>query len=430
MGSFLCPTPAAWAAHPADLDAGKEAYVANCARCHGDLGDGKGPDAQRMIPRPRDFTTGTYKFRTTASGTPPTDEDLFHTISYGLAGTRMLGWEGLNEETRHNLVAYIKGLSPKFTESAPQPVDIGKDPGKKADLARGKQLYADLGCAACHGALGRANGPSAAALVDDWNQPARPANFAHKWTLRAGGEPKEIVTRLATGVDGTPMPSYIDAVPVEDLWHLAYYLHSIQEETEWGWALRPQQATALPSEPADPAWNKVPQRDVKLWSNLYADGAVVSTNVYWAKIQALSDGNEIVFRIGWDDPTQSKESPADQLAVVFAPEASDAWEVGSLQSWPAADSPALDVWLWSSTANQIRQATTVGFDLPASSPTLPAQAVYEEGRWWLTFKKQLQPGSVTPMALVAWDGGNQEIARKRSVSSWIDLTEERRNDSR
>ena len=70
------------AARPSrDLAAGKAAYEQSCARCHGATGAGDGVDAKRFYPRPRDLTMGVYKFRSTASGTPPTDDDLFQTMT-------------------------------------------------------------------------------------------------------------------------------------------------------------------------------------------------------------------------------------------------------------------------------------------------------------------------------------------------------------
>ena len=47
----------------------------HCAACHGPKGDGQGPAAYLLSPKPRDFTSGTYKFRSTPSGSPPTDGD-------------------------------------------------------------------------------------------------------------------------------------------------------------------------------------------------------------------------------------------------------------------------------------------------------------------------------------------------------------------
>lgn len=408
--------------------------MTNCARCHGDTGHGDGPDAARMVPRPRDLTTGTYKFRTTASGSPPTDEDLFRTITNGLAGTRMPGWEGLREETRWQLVAYLKSMAPTQPEAAPVP--LGQDPGPHSrDLAKGRQLYADLGCAACHGTLGRANGHSAKALVDDWGQPSRPANLTHGWTLRAGATPTDLVTRLMTGVDGTPMPSYADAVAAEDLWQLAYYLRSLQEPVRWGWTVRAAPAAARPTSPTDPAWAAIPRTDVALWSNLYVGGQVVPAHVPWGMIQAVATPDALLLRIGWDDPTEDRGETPDRLALVLKPDTAG-WQIGSLQTWPDPGSPALDLLQWSAAEDQVREAMAGDFDGPegrgeasAGRSRWPTQVEYQEGRWWLMVTRPWHPSGLvplrsdrtTPMALVAWDGGQGDAGRQRSVSTWLEI---------
>src|SRR3989338_3616262 len=154
--------PDAAAERPAaDPVAGQAAYTQSCARCHGILGKGDGLDAKRFYPRPRDLTMGVYKFRSTASGTPPTDEDLFRAITNGLPGSNMPDWPHLGEATRWQLVEYLKSLSDVFANTAPEPVAVVEDPGPAhADPAKGNALYTQLGCASCHGAHGRANGPS------------------------------------------------------------------------------------------------------------------------------------------------------------------------------------------------------------------------------------------------------------------------------
>ena len=108
---------------------GKETYLNNCARCHGMAGAADGWDASKMFPLPRDFSEGIFKFRTTASGTAPTDADLFRTITNGLTGSRMPDFERLSEDIRWQLVYYIKSLSTAFEDSPPESLDFGTDPG-------------------------------------------------------------------------------------------------------------------------------------------------------------------------------------------------------------------------------------------------------------------------------------------------------------
>ncbi len=55
----------------------RRVYEVNCAACHGVESDGNGPAARMFVTRPRDFRSGIFKFRSTPSGSLPTDEDLF-----------------------------------------------------------------------------------------------------------------------------------------------------------------------------------------------------------------------------------------------------------------------------------------------------------------------------------------------------------------
>ena len=52
----------------AQREAGKQLYSRYCAQCHGDKGDGEGYAAPHLQPRPRNFTLGKYKVRTTPNG--------------------------------------------------------------------------------------------------------------------------------------------------------------------------------------------------------------------------------------------------------------------------------------------------------------------------------------------------------------------------
>src|SRR5437867_7647356 len=92
LGILLLPAPGSLLAQ--DTTAGKSVYVKWCAGCHGDAGAGDGVAAAYMLPRPRNFTSGLYKIRTTASGQLPTDADLERAIDEGLPGSAMPGWKG------------------------------------------------------------------------------------------------------------------------------------------------------------------------------------------------------------------------------------------------------------------------------------------------------------------------------------------------
>lgn len=435
-GVFLAAAEAAERPAP-DLKAGKAAYGQYCARCHGETGKGDGVDARRFYPRPRDLSMGKYKFRTTATGTAPADEDLFYTVTYGLPGSNMPDWQHIDEATRWQLVEYLKSLSNTFADSPPQPVKLPADPGRsKADLGKGRQVYEQLGCAACHGAHGRANGPSAAGLVDEWNMPIRPANLTQGWAYRGGYAAKDIATRVLTGIDGANMPSYDGAItPPENVWQLAYYVESLQEAPNWNMIAHAQPVEGgLPQTADDPRWKQAELTTVHTRNAVTPEGEWAHPpTVRMVSLRALYNEETVAFRIEWDDPSHDPESPADHAAILLRPSGTQG-DVVTLQAWPYAGASRLDICAWSS--NNVQEAVEgVASDFesviasPAQLPRLKSTASYEDGRWTLVVQRPLSPaspegsaaltaGNFNAIAFAVWDGANDNA---RAVSPWVDL---------
>jgi mono/diheme cytochrome c family protein len=217
---------------------GQALYVKYCAQCHGENGDGVGPASDRVKPAPRDFTSGKYKFRTTPSGKVPTDEDLKRVIRNGLPYTSMPAWPRFSERQLDSLVEVIKGFSGNFQnpDLIAEPIDIPSPTSSSEEsIERGRQVYQDQGCASCHGDLGRGNGTSAPTLRDDWGHLIRPADLTQRFTFRGGPTKRDIFRTFSTGLNGTPMPSYADSLPVEDRWHLINYIVSLGGEDDAGY---------------------------------------------------------------------------------------------------------------------------------------------------------------------------------------------------
>lgn len=210
------------------LEVGRKAYEANCVQCHGPKGDGNGFGAPFLVPPPRDFTTADYKFRTTASGDIPTDEDLFRVISRGVGGTGMPPWQYLlTEQERWALVDYVKSFSPKFTRFQADEIPIPASEGLKPDAERGRKVYTDMQCAKCHGEQGRGDGPSALTLKDSAGRRINSRDFTNPGSFRTGWSLKEIVRTFETGLNGTPMPSYADGMTPQEKYDLAAYVMSL-----------------------------------------------------------------------------------------------------------------------------------------------------------------------------------------------------------
>ncbi len=130
----------------ADVD-GKESYKKYCASCHGEEGKGYGAVAHALFPRPRDFTIGTFKIRSTPSGSLPTHEDLIRAMSEGLPGSCMIGWKDVVEkEEIEALVTVIKGFSERFQEEEPEPpVKVGHPiKSSPTTIEKGKKTYYEI----------------------------------------------------------------------------------------------------------------------------------------------------------------------------------------------------------------------------------------------------------------------------------------------
>lgn len=234
----------AFAAHPAITQAqqshignltgnaanGKPLYRRYCIGCHGQRGDALGENAPWVDPKPRDFTLGVFKCRSTPSGSLPLDSDLFATIGRGLHASAMPSWFALTRQQRADLIAYIKAFSPRFREEKPEaaipiPPETAATP---EGIQRGRAVFEKVECWKCHGQEGRGNGPAAATLTDTKNNPIVPYDFTTGDRFKCGGSDEDLYRIFMTGLDGTPMPSFADVLKPGEAWDLVHYLRSLQ----------------------------------------------------------------------------------------------------------------------------------------------------------------------------------------------------------
>ena len=217
------------------LELGKVIYGDKCAPCHGLNGKGDGPAAVSLNVRPRDFTSGIYKLRTTASGSIPTDDDLARSTQAGIHGTSMPDWGPfLSGDSLRAVIEYIKSFSPRFKNEQPVPLRVGRPVASSArSIAAGWKEYQSLQCGACHGIDGKGTGATATDLVDDLGNDIVSSNLTEPWTFRGGSTSRDIYLRFVTGMDGTPMPSYAGTASDEDFWNLTNYIVSLARRPVW-----------------------------------------------------------------------------------------------------------------------------------------------------------------------------------------------------
>ncbi len=215
-------------ASPELVARGQSLYLQACAPCHGEKGDGTGPLASVLSPKPRNFTMGKFKFRSTNSSSLPTDSDLFRTITRGVPGTSMPAFSFLSYEDRFAIAHYLKTFSDKFGKQKPaNPIKIPDPPPLTAEVMdQGKKFFNDAECFKCHGEQGRGDGPSAVGMKDDWGEPLRPFDFT-TGKPKSGTSLKDYYKVVMTGLQGTPMPDFGDAFEPEQAWSVVYYVRSL-----------------------------------------------------------------------------------------------------------------------------------------------------------------------------------------------------------
>jgi DMSO reductase family type II enzyme heme b subunit len=429
-----------------DASAGKAVYEHKCLLCHGEKGDGKGPGAEHLLPRPRDFTRGLYKIRTTANKTP-TDQDLFKIITDGMPGTSMPPWAVLPEKDRWNLVAYLKTFAADAFKEAPKKLELPKEVSSSADsIKRGKEMFEAIECHKCHGTDGRADGPSRSELKDEWGFPIAPANLTKRWTFRGGGGRTEIATRLANGVLGTPMPAFLDAVEKpEDIWHMTNFILSLGPE-------RPGYATlvtvgsvseAIPDDPNADFWKKIAAQNVPLMGQVIIDPRNFNPVIDMVSVRAAYSDKEVAFHLSWDDPTESKgdgkQTFPDAIELQFPPQITAGTERPYFLRGDDSDAVYLLRW---EQGKGVAEASASGPTklTPLAGGEATGKVVFANGQYRLVIKRPLaakgegrptfQPAVFTPVAFHAWDGGSGETGPKMSLTSWYYLRLEEPQSSR
>ncbi|MFM7040527.1 MAG: c-type cytochrome [Planctomycetaceae bacterium] len=93
------------------LQSGRVLYMRHCSHCHGTAGDGNGPTAQYLYPKPRDYRHGVFKFTSTIDSSRATRDDLLRVLKYGIPGTYMPSFLLMKDEELQALVEYVRFLA-------------------------------------------------------------------------------------------------------------------------------------------------------------------------------------------------------------------------------------------------------------------------------------------------------------------------------
>lgn len=446
------------------LELGKRIYKERCAICHGEKGDAKGEVANLLYPAPRDLTLAVFKIRSTPTGSLPANEDLFRTVSEGMAGTVMFPFKNdLSEKERWAVVYFIKTFSERWKEEKPEkPVSIGAPPPKTEELlALGEKVYKDLKCWECHGEKGKGDGPKSDTLKDDAGIPIFPYDFTRSGKMKGGYKVENVVRTYLTGMDGTPMPAYEVDISDKERWSLAYYTLALSEgrpapKIIGNRIIAHRHKGAIPMDTMDGAWQKVKAVEMPvqlLWT--WTKEKTIET----IQVRSLYNENEIAVLVEWDDPSKDDRLEinkfVDAVAIQFMPSE----KKGSTFFGMGNEKQAVNIWYWmADSAVDLKDSSAFKTDYPNPLPVAMAKhhispvedlnaakpgtltlqpndsqdvkgrGVWANGKWHALFRRSLKTGDTNdmkfriggqyPIAFAVWEGAIENVNGKKAITPW------------
>lgn len=299
---------------------GKSVYGQHCAACHGELGDGNGPASVWLYPKPRNFSAGLFKIKSTPGQSLPTDEDLLRSVTRGLPGSSMPSFSYLNDQERRDVVVYVKQLTAytnaagqlvsRFDEAArngtlAQPVEVPSEPAVGVqELTLGRDIYKKMACAMCHGETGAGDGTQVPTLKDAAGLAIRPRDF-NTGLFRGGHTGRDLYLRIHNGLPGTPMIPYgPEQMKPEERWALVHYIQSLRRsDVSVNDLLAPENNTIhvqrlakVPTDPMDAFWESHDPVRVPL-NPLWPE----PNQVYAVAVNAVTDGKKLAVLLQWRD---------------------------------------------------------------------------------------------------------------------------------
>lgn len=246
----------------AHLQEGGRLYKRHCLDCHNITGDGRGAKSgQFLVPHPRDYRQGAFKFVTTGEGAKPRRADLLRTLENGLKGTGMPSFALLPAGERDLMAGYVTflairgevefealkalatGAKPdlpalqKATVTAwekaegapplPAPPADGEPEAKEFQEAvrRGHKLFTakvENACATCHDDYGR----KPVLRFDVWGTVSKPAALTDG-LFKGGARPEDLYARIRFGIPSVGMPAHAPPKYSErDVWDLVRFVQS------------------------------------------------------------------------------------------------------------------------------------------------------------------------------------------------------------
>jgi mono/diheme cytochrome c family protein len=189
----------------------REQYALLCTRCHGDKGNGDGPVAETLLPRPRVFTNGKF-----FNWLP--EDRAFKAIREGVPGTAMPAFgKILSEPEAEVLFQWVRAtFATERQRVPPRKVPATSPvPFSQESVARARVVFLER-CYGCHGRIGDGKGPNAPDMLP------RPRNLTNHAFLAQLPDTR-LFESITYGVVGTGMPPW-DVLPDDSRWDLVNYV--------------------------------------------------------------------------------------------------------------------------------------------------------------------------------------------------------------
>jgi hypothetical protein len=316
--------------------------------------------------------------------------------------------------------------------------------------------------------------------MDDWGHSIRPADLSQRWTFRGGSSREDIFRTMSTGLNGTPMPSFLDALKDDQRWAITDFIASLSDENGPGYSNLV--IAKYVDDPIDVTKGTASFESAKL-ARFPIIGQITepvrefhppATSV---TVQAIYNAESIAFLVRWHDmsadktekngpsmpvPPEEEAEPATAAPAAQAPGAPPAGgDVFGEEAAPAApkaefsdavavqipsqvptgarkpyfifgDSQnSVDLWFFDLARTAPQQFTGKGSADIAANDTgdVTGVANYDQGEWSVIFKRPLapssgarfSPGEFMPIAFSVWDGMSRERGNRRGLSTWYSV---------
>ena len=350
-----------------------------CSVCHGETGEGDGPLASLLDPKPVDFTLGRpvisdrvgglasdeRRLRIIREGMPGSAMPAFHAYGpdmmrvAGLSIPRLAVTKRFQQLRQLELEAGRSVDAAALRKKAEAELGVGKDisvPSFDAfefDTKRGQKTY-QMACLACHGA----NGAGFDGMFVDAKGHSINSRDLRRGLYRGGTSAEAIFRRVRAGVPYSGMPAYSsEIIKDEDLMHLVGYVQSLLRQQFGGegpvpWPGRQEapavfvgRAPELPRTIDDPAWEDAP-RTVPTMSHFDRRSILTGRDL---ELRALHDQESIAIRVSWSDVPgpEPAQGFGDGIALQLSAQASPSYFLEARFRGKRFDGlgPA---WFWSS----------------------------------------------------------------------------------